>query len=102
MEGNGDAATGAGSLNIELTNAPSAETNGIYQQAIENGATAVQGIGDMAAENDITTGDGPEVTIYFFKNGTAGFLSLSVLQGQTIAGISSQARALAKLIVNKI
>jgi hypothetical protein len=102
MEGVGDAETSVAFLEITTTTAPSIEISGNYQQVLKIGGSPLQGIGDMAAERDITKSNPPTVAIYFFKKGTIGTLEIDVLKGQTVAEVSAQAQNLAKLVVNKI
>jgi hypothetical protein len=93
---------GLDSVSIMVVGAPSAESQGMYQQILKNGAKSLTGIGDMAAEWDRTSSSNSVVVIYFFKDGTVGTITLAVRAGQTMTQVSTQAQSLAKLIINKI
>ncbi len=100
--GTGMSQAPAGALQIITTNAPDMETQGNYQQALKIGAKPIQGIGDFAAEKELGTPGHVSVVIYFFKKGTIGALSLDVQKDQATAEVSTLAKNLTKLIVNKI
>ena len=103
-EGSGEAETVVGAVMVTLTSPADTIIKNNWKQALDVDAKSIPipELGDTVSELDHPELNPPTVTVYFFKNGAIGAVTLKAVNGKDMASISKQAKAFTKIILGKI